>query len=254
MPDTAIRFIIDRGEPGDGDGDGVEDLLDNCIDVPNPDQADDDGDGVGSACDACPDTDPGAEVGSDGCLLWGPSLDSAVSRRRHGEVGTFDLELSTRSASTIDPRMGGDASQIVLRFTQDIRSVDGVADCSEVMVTNGTCLGGSIEGAEFLIDLSFENNTCVEVAVDGIVGVPSNRPSRWSGTTGFMSHVGNVDDTVWVDILDLQTIKNHLFNPLGEPNFRYDINLDGRINVLDLQEAKNNAFVPAGCRGGGETP
>ena len=34
----------------DTDNDGIADGLDNCIDVPNPDQADTDGNGVGDAC------------------------------------------------------------------------------------------------------------------------------------------------------------------------------------------------------------
>ena len=35
----------------DEDGDGIEDTIDNCQFVANPDQADADGDGVGTACD-----------------------------------------------------------------------------------------------------------------------------------------------------------------------------------------------------------
>ena len=37
----------------DGDSDGVADSCDNCVDVPNPDQADYDYDGGGNECDAC---------------------------------------------------------------------------------------------------------------------------------------------------------------------------------------------------------
>jgi hypothetical protein len=38
----------------DRDADGVLDVLDNCADRPNPDQANEDGDGSGDACDPCP--------------------------------------------------------------------------------------------------------------------------------------------------------------------------------------------------------
>ena len=41
-------------KPLDTDGDGVPDSIDNCKNVPNPDQKDTDGDGVGDACDNCP--------------------------------------------------------------------------------------------------------------------------------------------------------------------------------------------------------
>jgi len=37
----------------DTDSDGIYDVIDNCVDTPNPDQADADADGVGDACEAC---------------------------------------------------------------------------------------------------------------------------------------------------------------------------------------------------------
>jgi len=40
--------------PGDADMDGLGDVIDNCVLVPNPDQYDDDMDGNGNACDNCP--------------------------------------------------------------------------------------------------------------------------------------------------------------------------------------------------------
>lgn len=43
--------------PADIDSDGVPDELDNCVSVPNPDQADSDGDGVGDACQQAPGCD-----------------------------------------------------------------------------------------------------------------------------------------------------------------------------------------------------
>ena len=47
----SVLRIRGNAPPGDSDGDGVADLLDNCPNEPNPDQADADDDGTGDACE-----------------------------------------------------------------------------------------------------------------------------------------------------------------------------------------------------------
>jgi len=61
--DTDVEVDAD---PPDRDGDGIPDDVDNCPDVPNPDQLDSDGDGVGDACDNCPDVPNSDQLDSDG--------------------------------------------------------------------------------------------------------------------------------------------------------------------------------------------
>ncbi len=53
-------------ESSDGDGDGVEDELDNCPSLENPDQQDGDCDGVGDVCDLCPGGDDAIDNDYDG--------------------------------------------------------------------------------------------------------------------------------------------------------------------------------------------
>ncbi|MDD9889533.1 MAG: thrombospondin type 3 repeat-containing protein [Gammaproteobacteria bacterium] len=61
-PDFVNVTVIDP----DSDGDGVEDIADNCPAIANPDQADLDGDSIGDACD--PDIDgDGVEDSADNC-------------------------------------------------------------------------------------------------------------------------------------------------------------------------------------------
>ncbi len=53
----------------DTDGDGVQDAVDNCPNVPNPPQTDTDGDDQGNACDADDDNDGVLDAGADGVRI-----------------------------------------------------------------------------------------------------------------------------------------------------------------------------------------
>jgi hypothetical protein len=61
----------------DKDGDGIPDVLDNCVTVANPDQKDSDGDGIGDACDG--------DINKDGKVN---ALDVALMKQFFGKVGT----------------------------------------------------------------------------------------------------------------------------------------------------------------------
>jgi hypothetical protein len=60
-----VTVLINQTPPDDFDGDGVPDPIDNCPNVPNPDQADGDGDGVGDVCDNCPETPNADQANQD---------------------------------------------------------------------------------------------------------------------------------------------------------------------------------------------
>ena len=56
LPNSSATITDRSGTTMDSDSDGTNDIIDNCLTTPNPDQNDADGDGVGDACDNCPST------------------------------------------------------------------------------------------------------------------------------------------------------------------------------------------------------
>ena len=95
-----VRF--DTGPPtSDADGDGVENLLDNCPSVPNGsqeagvaglgDQSDSDADGVGDACDNCVDyANPRLEAAAGFRTITGGQLDDDADGLGNACDGDFD--------------------------------------------------------------------------------------------------------------------------------------------------------------------
>lgn len=70
---TAQPVITDTGACTDGDGDEVQDGIDNCPDVSNPNQADSDGDGVGDACEGPADSDGDGVPDDEDCAPFDDS-------------------------------------------------------------------------------------------------------------------------------------------------------------------------------------
>jgi len=159
----------------------------------------------------------------------GISLVSAASRRTHGADGAFDVALSIDGTPGIEPRKADAGSpQVVLTYS----SAPADPGCGGVTVVNGTCDGTSVDGNDLVIDLSYSANTCVEVTVGG-------------DTVRILAHHGNVNGDADVNVIDLQDVKNHVFEAVDASNAKYDVAADGgSINVIDLQETKNNVFAP----------
>lgn len=96
----AIQHAGEAGWSGyeDGDGDGVNFFVDNCMYVYNPTQADSDGDGFGNVCDADFDNNRGAGI-SDYTLFQNefggaaPTYNELIDMDCNGGVGISDYTL-----------------------------------------------------------------------------------------------------------------------------------------------------------------
>lgn len=87
----------------DGDGDGVRDADDNCVEVYNPNQADLDGDGIGDACDNDHDGDGMLDVWENSRGLNSTSNDSLADPDGDGMVnyGEYVADTDPFSATSL---------------------------------------------------------------------------------------------------------------------------------------------------------
>ena len=158
---------------------------------------------------------------------------SAASRRTHGASGVFDVAIPIDGTPGVEPRVAdAGAPQLVLTYA----SAPADPGCAGVTVVNGTCDGTSVDGNDLVIDLSYGANTCVEVTVGDCP------------TVKILAHEGDVNGDGDVNVIDLQFVKNHVFEDVDASNAQYDVAADGgQINVIDLQDTKNNVFQDASC-------
>ena len=202
--------------------------------------------------DLCPDDcilaggtpqGPDTTCGTVTCPSTAPVLEGISSVRTHGAAGPLSLALPAAPVAS-EPRQNGAAPRMVFDFDANIEAVDGSADCGvEVIVTNGTCNSVSIAADKLTVNMTYNKNQCVAVAVTGLRGAGGGAPVL-PATGRARTIEGDADDTKSINILDLANIKNKLFQPVNATTLRFDIDCTGSINILDLANTKNNLFAP----------
>jgi len=121
LQENRVEVVLGRVESIDGDGDGVIDREDNCVDDENAEQADADADAIGDICDACPDD---ADNDADGDTICG-DVDNCPDDANEDQADTDGNGVGDACEAAGDT-MGG----------ADTMGADGTGDGTGA-VTNG---------------------------------------------------------------------------------------------------------------------
>lgn len=168
------NFCLDDGDNGggpdpDADGDGVADASDNCVTIPNANQADGDGDGVGDVCDNCPGASNADQADSDGngvgdvCEPTDPDTDCITINFNDTPIVSYGGNQDQGSATILD---NGETVRLQNNAWKAILLDYEVTENTIISFDFGSTQQGEIHG------IGFDNNNSIS----------SNRTFRLFGT------------------------------------------------------------------------
>lgn len=224
-----VSFVTETPGGGDDDGDGIGNVCDNCVQVPNNDQRDGDDDQIGDVCDVCPLVSNPDQQEMIACVVTvedgGQCLETQVDLVTDGfsgEIAIFDLQgtLFSRTSFT-----DGDLSGLI-----DIAALpDGLGTICVGPVGEGPLLA-TIEDFE---DSDLSNYTLTEpnrvfatspvAAHDGTLGLEVDGDG-WAFREDPDVFVGEGDTiSVWLNLGS---------SPRGRAYFGFGASVDGSMSLV----------------------
>ncbi|MBP7937832.1 MAG: hypothetical protein KA354_24595 [Phycisphaerae bacterium] len=181
---------------------------------------------------------------------------SAVSRKTHGTMGTFDIDLMAPMGGfdvAVECRKNG-PTKVLVTFDELIvgSGPGGVAVPVDVAVVDSagsiiTVSAVSIVNDELTIDMSGAANASrVKIMFPGITGISG---SVCTGSICLVAFLGDVNGDGRVNVQDMTPVRNNT-GEVPLVHHRCDANTDGRINTLDMTAVRNNVGLivpPGGC-------
>lgn len=169
-----------------------------------------------------------------------PALTGAVSRKMHGNVSTFDVDLPITGKRGVECRSGGPNGNYSAVFT----FVNGVTNCGSAGTAGGTIVPGpnANQCTENLTGVA--NAQYINVELDNVVDSQNN-----SGNVAVPMGVliGDTTANGVVNSSDISQTQSQSGQSLTSNNFREDVTVNGSINSSDigLVQSKSGTGLPS---------
>ncbi|NUN15480.1 MAG: hypothetical protein HUU55_17790 [Myxococcales bacterium] len=118
----------------DSDGDGIVDVVDNCVSTPNTDQTDGDSDGFGDVCDPCPSIYNGGDLKIDGGVVAGATTGRSSASKGYCADGEPSREVAYRmpgNGMMVDLSTAGSSFDTVLYVRNQCEYIQAEIDCND---------------------------------------------------------------------------------------------------------------------------
>lgn len=161
------------------------------------------------------------------------------SRKVHGTVGTFDIDLPLSGTPGVECRSGGATGdyKIVTTFTTPITWASAVLTAGFGSVKNdrGTA---TVDGANVTVELeNVTSGQVIEIEINGLTadGTPFDIDVPMRMLVGDVTGNGSVNSS------DVSLTKSQAGRVVNQTNFRQDVTVSGSINASDISLVKSRS-------------
>ncbi len=169
----------------------------------------------------------------DGIAPITPTAISVVSRKTHGNAGTFDIDLLAGEPPPTECRSGGTGEiyQVIITFP-DAVSVDRAFVASRGFAAAATL---SVSGAEVTVNLTAVGNAQTALIMLENVSDGENMGDIF---IPFPILIGDTSGNGSVSSSDVGQVKSQSGATVAGANFRTDVNANGTISASDIGQVK----------------
>lgn len=160
-------------------------------------------------------------------------LTSAVSRKTHGAVADFDIDLPLAGEAGVECRSSGGNHRLVFTFTNNIMGGN-----ASVTSGSGSVLGSPLfSGNQVTVNLTgVADVQTLTVTLTGVTDTFSQVLPDTAVSINFL--VGDTSGNKSVNATDITQVKNQTGALVTASNFHTDINANGEINGTDIALVK----------------
>ena len=183
------------------------------------------------------------DISDTNFTITGPSaapLASVASRKTHGSMGTFEINLPQVAPFGVECRSGGamNSHTIVFTFANDLTNVESAA-----LSTGTGSVASSVIGSnprEYIVNLTgVTNGQTVTVALTNVNDALGNSSASVQAT--FKVLAGDTTGSSEVNSADVSQTKANSGLDATDASFRTDVNANGAINGADIGIVKSNS-------------
>ncbi|MDQ6764480.1 MAG: dockerin type I domain-containing protein, partial [Verrucomicrobiota bacterium] len=180
----------------------------------------------------------GSALGTGGRYCVQPStplVQSAVSRKTHGNAGSLEVSLPLSGTSGVESRSGGATGDytIILTFLANV-SVSGTPQAAVTSGAGDIGSGGASNGGLVTTSGNVVTIPLTNVANAQTINVTLNNVNGATNPTIPMSVlIGDVNGDGFVNSGDALQTRNRSGQTTDASNFRSDVNADGVVNSGD---------------------